>query len=53
MLVKLVEVGVEAQERKQREFFDLARRFVVTSPLSSATNGAALRVDGEVVRSIL
>jgi hypothetical protein len=27
MLVELVEVGVEAQERAQQEFFDLARRF--------------------------
>jgi hypothetical protein len=27
MMVELVEEGVEAQERKQQEFFDLARRF--------------------------
>lgn len=27
MLVELIENGMEAEERKQREFFDLAERF--------------------------
>lgn len=27
MLVELIEDGVEAQKRKQQEFFELARRF--------------------------
>jgi len=27
MLVELIENGIEAEERKQREFFDLAERF--------------------------
>ena len=27
MLVELIEKGIEAEERKQREFFDLAERF--------------------------
>lgn len=27
MLVELIEHGIEAEKRKQREFFDLAERF--------------------------
>jgi recombinational DNA repair protein (RecF pathway) len=27
MLVELIEHGIEAEQRKQREFFDLAERF--------------------------
>lgn len=33
MLVKLIENGMEAEKRKQREFFDLAARFHAATDL--------------------
>ena len=41
MLVELIENGVEAEKRKQQEFFDLAERF------RSATNPAEVKRLGD------
>jgi hypothetical protein len=41
MLVELIENGMEAEKRKQQEFFDLAERF------RSATNPAEVRRLGD------
>ncbi len=43
VVVELVEEGIEAQKRKQKEFFDLADRFrAATSPKDAARLGDEL-----------